>query len=202
MPHRLSAAIALAALCAACLYTAGVLVGAFSIVGYASGSERQQGFHGERWFPLAFGMPLWLPAGSIVQADYDIDAKFGALALTVTPPLVFRTSLQAATFYVAGRRQGRVAFVIQSPGWYSLGHDTTPISGPLCPRQRSMAEIMIGSSDCPTYDVSYRVVWRLADRQGLARDLPRLNVPRPHETLATAYIPGPRGLEDQPSIRP
>jgi hypothetical protein len=190
MPIRLSAFVAVACLGAAILYAAGVFVGAFSIVGYASGSERQQGFHGERWFPLRFGVPLWLPAGAAVRADYDIDAKFGALSLTVTPPLVLRTSLQAATAYVPGRRQGSVLFVIQSPGWYSFVNDTTPIGGPRCPRQRSMAEFIVGSSDCPTYDVSYRVVWRLADAARTPSDVPRLAVPRPNETLVTRHIGG------------
>jgi hypothetical protein len=165
-----------------------VFVGTFSIVGYASGSERQQGIHGERWFPVRFGVPLWLRSGTVVRADFDVDAKFGALSLTVTPPLVFRTSLQAATAYVAGHRQGSVVFVIQSPGWYSLMHDATPVGGPRCPRQRSMAEIIVGSSDCPTYDVSYRVVWRLANASVATAGLPRLNVPRPNERLVTQYI--------------
>jgi hypothetical protein len=188
MPIRISAIVAVACLGAALLYAAGVFVGAFSIVGYASGSERQQGFHGERWLPLAFGVPLWLPAGSVVRADYDIDAKWGSLSLTVTPPLVLRTSLQAATAYVSGRRRGGMLFVIRHPGWYRLMHDTTPLGGLLCPRQRSMAQIMIGSSDCPTYDVSYRIVWRLADVAALVSGLPRLDVPRPNEALVTHYI--------------
>lgn len=190
MPIRISAIVVVACLGAALLYAAGVFVGAFSIVGYASGSERQQGFHGERWFPLRFGVPIWLQSGTVVRADYDVNAKFGALSLTVAPPLMFRTSLQAATAYVAGHRQGSVAFVIQSPGWYSLVNNTTPIGGPRCPRQRSMAEIMIGSSDCPTFDVSYRVVWRLTDAAQTASGVPRLAVPRPNETLVTRHIGG------------
>jgi hypothetical protein len=188
MSNRLSAIVALVALGAACVYAMGVFAGIFSVVGYASGSERQEGFHGERWFPLAFEVPLWLPAGAVVRADYDIDAKWGSLSLTVTPPLVFRSSLQAATAYVSGRRQGSVLYVIQHPGWYSLVHDTTPLGGPRCPKERTMAQIMIGSSDCPTYDVTYRVVWRLADATALAAGLPRLDVPRPNEKLVTLYI--------------
>ena len=48
-----------------------------------------------------------------------MDATFGALSLTVAPPLVLRTPLQAATAYVAGKRTGSVLFVAQTPGWYT-----------------------------------------------------------------------------------
>ena len=48
--------------------------------------------------------------------------------------------------------------------------------------------MLIGSSDCPTYDVSYRVVWRLAELGRAAPDTARLNVPRPNEKLVTKYF--------------
>jgi hypothetical protein len=190
MPKRRFAIIALACLGAAALYVVGVIAGAFSIVGYASGNERLWGFYGERWFPLRFGLPMWLPSGTAVRADYVVDAKFGSLSLTVWPPVLLRTSLQAATAYVPGRRQGSVLFVIQSPGWYSLNNNATSIGGPRCPRERSLAEIVVGSRDCPAYDVSYRVVWRLVDAQRVPATVPRLTVPRPNEALVSRHIDG------------
>lgn len=188
MRARLSLLAVLGVVGTGFIYAAGLYAGVFSLVGYASGQERQQGFSSERWFPLQFGAPVWIAAGRAVQADFEVDARFGALSLTVWPPVVLRTSMQAATAYVAGRRSGSVLFVVGNSGWYSLHTDPTPVGGARCPRQRGMAEVLIGSSDCPTYDVSYRVVWRLADPGRTAADVPRLHVPRPHEPLATTYI--------------
>lgn len=183
-----ASALALVALAAAAiLYFAGLAVGAVSLVGFEYRSQRQTGFTGTSWFPFQVGMPIWLNAGGAVQADYDVQADFGAVMLSVAPPLVLKTSLQTATAYVEGKRAGSVLFVAQAPGWYSFWASPTPNGGPRCRGPNTtISDVMIGSSACPTFDVTYTVTWRMADAQRTATS--RLYVPRPHETLVTTRI--------------
>jgi hypothetical protein len=175
-------------------YVAGLAAGAFSLVGFEYRSQRQEGIGSTSWFPIRLGIPIWLAAGGAVEADFDVDARFGAVTFTVTPPLFLRTSLQSATAYVEGRSRGRVLFVAQTPGWYSFYSDPTPVGGPRCRGpDTTMLDIFKGSRDCPTYDVSYTVTWRIADPHR-APATARLAVPRPYEKLVTTRIRGEREI--------
>jgi hypothetical protein len=178
----------LALTAAALLYFAGLAAGAVSLIGFEYRSERQTGFTGTSWFPLRLGMPIWLNAGGAVRADYDVQADFGAVILSVAPPLVLKTSLQTASAYVEGKRAGSVLFVAQTPGWYSFSASPTSNGGPRCRGPNTtISDVMIGSAACPTFDVTYTVTWRMADAQQ-APATSRLYVPRPHETLVTTRI--------------
>jgi hypothetical protein len=123
------------------------------------------------------------------HGDFDVDAKFGAVTLTVTPPIWLRTSLQAATAYVEGRRAGSLLFIAEAPGWYSFDAEPTANGGPRRGKPSlDLHRMIVGDRDCPVYDVSYSVTWRVAGNQDFARAVPRLKVPRPNGMLVTLRI--------------
>jgi hypothetical protein len=190
MPPKVSA-IALPALlgAAAAIYVIGLVAGMVSFVGYEARTERQAGATRTSTFPIEVGIPVWLRAGQAIRADFDVDARFGAVTLTVAPPLWLRTSLQSATAYVEGRRSDAVLFMVQAPGWYTFKAEPTSIGGPRCgPKSLDLKHIVIGDAQCPVYDVSYRVTWRLAAEQDFGRPLARLEIPRPNGTLVVLHI--------------
>jgi hypothetical protein len=79
--------------------------------------------------------------------------------------------------------------VAPTAGWYSFWSDPSPLGGPRCHgKDVRMADILIGRSDCPAYDVSYRVHWHKTDAHRPAAGALRLTVPRAHESLVTARI--------------
>jgi len=134
-------------------------------------------------------MPVWLNERQGITADFDVDAKFGAVTLTVTPPIWLRTSLQAATAYVEGRRAGSLLFIAEAPGWYSFDAEPTANGGPRRGKPSlDLHRMIVGDRDCPVYDVSYSVTWRVAGNQDFARAVPRLKVPRPNGMLVTLRI--------------
>ena len=183
------AAAAAVALAAAVLYAGGLLSGAITLVGYESEQTSQVGAARTRWWPIRLGIPVWLAAGDALAAEYEVEAKFGAVSISVAPPLILKTPLQTATVYVEGQRSGNVQFVAGSSGWYSFWTEPSPLGGPRCRRPGlNLRDMVIGDSSCPVYDVSYAVTWRLAERGGQAG--PRVFVPRPGETLATLRIGG------------
>jgi hypothetical protein len=173
---------------AAAIYLLGLYGGAITLIGYQSGTERHQGWSTTRWFGLDVRLPvIWLDAGDAVRGDYEVEAPFGSLTLSVAPPLILRTSLQTATAYVEGQRRASVAFVVQEPGWYVFWASPSVIGGPRCPGGTNLAKAFLGLSECPGYEVSYRVTWRIAEARHAA-GLPRMNVPRRNETLVTLRI--------------
>jgi hypothetical protein len=170
-------------------YLIAQATGAITVVGYESQSRKQMGFVGLGFGGFGLRHPVWLGAGEVIAADYEIDARFGAVALTVRPPLLLRANaLQAATAYVEGKRSGRVLFQAGAPGWYVFQTRPSPLGGPRCHKPNaSLQDLFAGDADCPTYDVSYRVTWR---RAGRTRDdgAARLTVPPPGGTLVTARV--------------
>jgi hypothetical protein len=179
--------VALAAAGAA--YLLGLATGAVSIIGYESDSTSQQGAARTRVLPISLRLPVWLAAGQAVRADYAVDARFGAVTFTVAPPLVLRTSLQAATAYVEGRRSGSVLFTAQAPGWYTVRSDASPLGGPRCGSPSlSPRDLLIGRPDCPVFDVSYSATWHLAGSAASAGAMARLAIPPPQGTLVTLRI--------------
>jgi hypothetical protein len=184
-------AFALIALAAAgSAYVLGLATGAISVIGYESDSTSQQGAMRTRILPLSLRLPVWLAAGQAVRADYEVDARFGAVTFTVAPPLVLRTSLQAATAYVEGRRSGSVVFTAQAPGWYTVRSDASPLGGPRCGSPSlSPRDLLIGRPDCPIFDVNYSVTWHLAGSAAASTGaMARLAIPPPHGTLVTVRI--------------
>lgn len=178
----------LAVAAAGVIYALGLLGGAVTLIGYESGWERHQGWSTTFWFPIAFRLPVaWLPAGGAMRADYEVDAPHGSLAIDVAPPLILKTSLQTATAYVEGKRHGSVLFVAQTPGWYVFWSTPSVLGGPRCAETPNLAKHLAGTTSCVGYEVGYRVVWRLADPHRNA-GIPRLDVPRPNETLVTLRI--------------
>jgi hypothetical protein len=181
----------LALVVAPCVYLAGVLTGIVTVVGYEAGSETQTGATRTSILPVDIGIPVWLREGQGVTADFDVDARFGAVTLTVAPPIWLRTSLQAATAYVEGKRAGSVLFIAQAPGWYTFESRSSPLGGPRCSKpELDLKRIIVGDRDCPTYDVRYSVTWRIAGEEALAGSAPRLSVPRPNGKLVTLRIRG------------
>jgi hypothetical protein len=183
-------AFALIALAAAGgTYALGLATGAISVIGYESDSTSQQGAMRTRILPLSLRVPVWLAAGQAVRADYEVDARFGAVTFTVAPPLVLRTSLQAATAYVEGRRNGSVLFTAQAPGWYTVRSDASPLGGPRCGSPSlSPRDLLIGRPDCPVFDVNYSVTWHLAGSAASTGAMARLAIPPPQGTLVTVRI--------------
>jgi hypothetical protein len=190
LPTRSSAAFALLALIAVALgfYAVGLLTGAVTLVGYASATKAQSGAVSTSTWSMSFGVPVvWLGAQQAIRADFDVDARFGAVTLTVAPPLPLRTSLQAATAYVEGTRTGSVVFVAEAPGWYTFSAEPSPLGGPRCGTPGlSLRNMLAGNPDCPVYDVRYSVTWHLA--QGQAHAVARVSVPRPNGQLAVVRI--------------
>ena len=173
-------------------YVAGLATGAFTLIGYEAQTKSQRGATSTRTgWATRFGVPVWLAEGRAIQADFDVDARFGAVLLRVAPPLPLRTSLQSAVAYVEGKRAGSVTFVAEAAGWYTFEADPTPLGGPRCGKPELDARrMLIGDPDCPIYDVSYQVTWRLAGDGAASRGAPRLSIPRPHGKLATLRIGG------------
>lgn len=183
--------IAIGAASAAAFYFVGLATGAVTLVGYEQRSTEGRGFvRDDTGIQTKFtGMPVWLPAGHAVRADYEVDAPFGSLAVSVAPPLFLRTSLQAATAYVEGRRSGSILFIAKEPGWYRFRTDASPIGGPRCRGPNTtMLDVMIGSAECPSYRVRYTVSWHLAGDAAAARSDTRLVIPAPNERLAVTHI--------------
>jgi hypothetical protein len=194
LPARSSGFALLALLAAAVSYLVGLLTGAVTFVGYEAKTQSQTGAVRTSYWPISFGMPaVWLEAQQGIRADFAVDASFGAVAFTVAPPLPLRTSLQAATAYVEGKRAGSVLFVAGAPGWYTFKADPSPLGGPRCGSpELSLHNMVIGNPKCPAYDVSYSVTWQLALQRdpGVAHALPRLTVPGPNGMLVTLRIGG------------
>jgi hypothetical protein len=171
------------------IYVAGVLTGFVTFIGYEARAEKLIGATRTSVFPVEIGIPVWLNERQGIAADFDVDARFGAVTLTVAPPIWLRTSLQAATAYVEGRRSGSVLFIAEAPGWYSFDADPTPNGGPRCGKPSlDLKRMLIGDQNCPAYDVSYSVTWRIAGEQDFARVAPRLKIPRPNGMLVTLRL--------------
>ena len=190
MPTRSSAAFAVLALVAVAgaFYAVGLLTGAVTLVGYASATKTQSGAVSTSTWSMSFGVPaVWLSAQQAIRADFDVDAKFGAVTFTVAPPLMLRTSLQAATAYVEGKRAGSVLFVAEAPGWYTFAAEPSPLGGPRCGTpDLNLRDMVAGRPDCPVYDVRYSVTWHLAKDK--AHAVARVSVPRPNGQLAGVGI--------------
>jgi hypothetical protein len=187
-----SSAFALVALvvAAACFYVVGLFTGAVTIIGYERFSASQSGAVSTRILPFSVRTPgMWLSVRQAIQADFDVDARFGAVTMTVSPPLILRTSLQAATAYVEGKRTGTILFVPEAAGWYTFYADASPLGGPRCGTPGlNLRDMTIGRPDCPVYDVSYSVTWRLADSHDASAHAARVNVPRPNGKLAVVWL--------------
>jgi hypothetical protein len=175
---------------AACLYVIGLITGAVTFVGYQAKTEKLVGAARTSWWPIDIGVPVWLKDRQAIRADFDVDARFGAVTLTVAPPLWLRTSLQAATAYVEGKRAGSVLFVAEAAGWYTFAAAPTASGGPRCGVPvLDLKRMIVGDADCPVYDVAYGVTWRLASERDLvANTFPRLHIPPPNGRLATLRI--------------
>jgi hypothetical protein len=175
---------------AAAFYLVALATGAVTAIGYERANASQSGMSASRTGETSVGMPLWwLAAGQAIRADYEIEARFGAVTLSVAPPLLLRTSLQVATAHVEGVRTGSILFVAATSGWYAFEAQPSPLGGPRC-GTASLTRAFAGEPGCPTYDVSYRVTWRLASHDDVARsDLARLVVPGPRGKLAVLRVP-------------
>ena len=150
----------------AVLYGAGRATGAIDIAGYEAASRRQLGWHGMSILPIALRAPVWLDQGEALRAEFDVEARHGALALVVRPAFARWTpALDAATAYLEGTRAGAVLFVAQAAGWYVFESDPSPNGGPRCPGGKTLKDAILGDRACPTYDVSYAVLWRHAGRE-------------------------------------
>jgi hypothetical protein len=157
---------------AAGAYAIGLFTGLVTVVGYGAKTEAQVGASRTTRGALEFGIPVWLGERHAIRADFDIDARFGAVILRVKPPHWMSTSLQSAVAYVEGKRTGSVLFVAEAAGWYDFEAEGTPNGGPRCGQPYLDAKhIIFGDSKCPTYDVTYRVTWRIAGDQDLSRGL-------------------------------
>jgi hypothetical protein len=88
---------------------------------------------------------------------------------------------------VEGRRNGSVLFVPTVPGWYGYEIGGSPLGGPRCGAP-SLTRVFTGDPNCPTYDVTYRVIWRLADQDDHGSGMARLVVPEPHGKLTVLRI--------------
>lgn len=186
---RSSLALIIVVLLAMSGYALGLVTGAITIVGYQSETGSQHGFSSVSWFPVKLAIPVWLDAGGAIRADYEVDAPNASALLSVGPPLLLRSSsLHKAVVYVSGKRSGSITFIAQAPGWYSLDAAPSPIDGPRCSHPRSMAQAMIGSSDCPTYVVSYSVTWRLTNARATSDDTARVAIPRSGEGWSPLHI--------------
>jgi hypothetical protein len=174
---------------AACFYVVGLFSGAVTIIGYETDTKSQSGAVSTSFWAFSVGVPIWLNARQAIRADFDVDARFGAVMMTVAPPLMLRTSLQAATAYVEGKRTGRILFVPEVPGWYTFSAAPSPLGGPRCGTPGlNLRDMTIGRPDCPVYDVVYSVTWRLADSHDPSAQVARVNVPRPNGKLAVVRI--------------
>ncbi len=166
MPSRKLAIGLLALLAAAGAYVIGLFTGLVTFVGYEATTERQVGASRTTIFPVEFRLPVWLQERQAIRADFDVDARFGAVILRVKPPLWLSTPLQSAVAYVEGKRAGSVLFVAEAAGWYNFEAEGSPNGGPRCgPPYLDAKHIIFGDSKCPTYDVTYRVTWRIAGDQ-------------------------------------
>ena len=191
LPKRAEFALLAAILFAVGFYAVGLLTGAVTSIGYQSATTSQSGAaRSTPWsMNLSVPVPVWLGAQQAIRADFDVEARFGAVTLTVAPPLGLRTSLQAATAYVEGARQGSILFVPEASGWYTFHVDASPLGGPRCGTPGlSLKRIVIGEPACPSYDVTYRVHWHIADRQEAGQGLTRLGVPGPNGKLAVLRL--------------
>jgi hypothetical protein len=175
---------------AACLYPLGLITGTVTFVGYEAKSAKLVGATRTSWWPVNVGVPVWLNERQAIRGDFEVDARFGAVMLTVAPPLWLRTSLQAATAYVEGKRAGSVLFVAEAAGWYTFAAEPSANSGRRCGVPAlDLKRMIVGDADCPVYDVAYGVTWRLASvRDLVANAFPRLHIPRPNGRLATLRI--------------
>ncbi|NVO17684.1 MAG: hypothetical protein HXX10_26975 [Rhodoplanes sp.] len=173
-------------------YLVGLSTGAVTLVGFEQRRSEGRGIVSDnsglqtdfRFFPV------WLPTGGAVRADYEVDAELGSVAVSVSPPLLLKTSLQTATAYVAGRRSGSIVFVAREAGWYRFWSDATPIFGRRCHAPgASMVDIITGSDGCSSYKARYKVAWHLAGRaEPAAAGHVTIPIPAPNEKLATVRI--------------
>lgn len=151
-------------------YLTGLATGAVTLVGWESGNAVSRGMVVESsGLVSTFGpLPVYLPAGRAVRADYTVDARFGALWLVVRQP--FWSKIRA-TAHVAGERRGSVVFVAREAGWYKVSADTSPTFGRTCHAPgTSMVDILTGRDGCPHYDVRWSVSWHLADGRDTGPD--------------------------------
>ena len=173
----------------AAFYLIALSTGAATSIGYERASKSQSGISTTATWGTSVGLPMvWLSAGQAIRADYAVEARFGSVMLTVAPPLFWRTSLQAAAAYVEGTRTGSLLFIAEGSGWYGFEAEPSPQGGPRCGTP-GLTRIIVGKAGCPTYDVSYRVTWRLASRDDVAGSgLARLAVPGPYGKLAVLRV--------------
>jgi hypothetical protein len=187
MTRRTAVAVAAVLAAVAIVYLGGLWTGAITLIGYESRSAEAHGMVADNsgLSSLFSGLPVvWLRQGGAIRADYDVDAEFGALELSVATPL----RLRAATANIAGKRQGSVLFVAQSAGFYSYHPEPTPIRGPRChPPGTTMLQVMIGDSNCPSYKLRFKVSWNLADVADTTGAPARIMIPAGHEK--SIYVP-------------
>lgn len=169
-------------------YVVGLATGGVTLVGYGSGNAVSRGAFTESsgLITTFTGMPVYLPAGRAVRAEYTVDAKVGSLWLVIMQP--FWSSVRA-TAYVAGERSGSVVFVAKTPGWYRFYADPTTSFGRTCHKPgTSMVDILTGRDGCPHYDIRWSVAWHLADGRETGPDHVRVEIAGPDETVPHARV--------------
>jgi hypothetical protein len=91
---RTEFALLAAILMVVAFYLVALTTGGVAAVGYERFTKAQNGFSGTKNGGLSVGLSLvWLGARGALRADFEVEARFGAVRLSVRPPLVFGTSL-------------------------------------------------------------------------------------------------------------
>ncbi|MBD0273485.1 MAG: hypothetical protein ICV73_16350 [Acetobacteraceae bacterium] len=86
-----------------------------------------------------------------------------------------------ATAFVAGDKAGGILFVARQAGMYNVRSDPGVLGGRIsCPEKATVAGVLLPNPECPTYDVSFRVLWRRVERSQVASAsgvLARVDIP-------------------------
>ena len=138
-------------------------------------------------------MSAWLNEGDALRADVRIQATYGSVALRVHPMVSPLLLPGRATVFVGGDKTGGILFVARRAGMYNVQSAPDVLSGRIsCPEKTTMADALLPSPACPTYDVSFRVLWRRIERSQVASApglLARVDIPPFGSRGDTVFVP-------------
>ena len=146
-------------------------LGLVSIVGVEwNPGVRSAGMTGAGWRTTRWAMSAWLDEGDALRADVRVRAPYGSVAVRVHPMAPPTLLPGGATAFVAGDKAGGILFVAPRAGMYNVRSDPGVLGGRIsCPEESAtIAGALLPGPDCPTYDVSFRVVWRRIERLRVA----------------------------------
>ncbi len=159
------------------------IAGLVSIVGFEwNPGVRSSGFAAVGWKTSHWTMSAWLDEGDALRADVRVQAPYGSVAVRVRPIVSPLLLPDRATAFVAGDKAGGILFVARRAGMYNMRSDPGVLGGRIssCPEKATVAGVPLPSPECPTYDVSFRVLWRRVERSQVASAsgvLARVDIP-------------------------